>query len=110
MIIITSLEVRALTMKTFPQETEAAKRPVSDLELLHSGLGVLMAGYLSTMEPCLALLVSRQLRLISEQPDLPDPALRPLYLTMAARWHRRAAEWNGARSASLDCPAHWPDG
>lgn len=62
----------------------------NELEILHAGLGMLMARYLIATEPCLALWVSRQLRLIADHPELPDPGSRPLYLTMAARWHIRA--------------------
>lgn len=68
---------------------------INEIELLHAGVGVLMAHYLASEEPvrtrCLALTISRQLRLISEHPDLPDWGLRPLYRTMAARWHVRAS-------------------
>ena len=63
---------------------------INELELLHAGLGMLMARYLVATEPCLALWVSRQLRLIANHPELPDPGSRPLYLIMAARWHIRA--------------------
>ena len=69
---------------------------IADLELLHAGLGALIAHYSISGERCvahcIALGISRQLRLIAEHPALPDPALRPLYLTMAARWHVRAKE------------------
>jgi hypothetical protein len=64
---------------------------INELELLHAGLGMLMARYLVAAEPCLALWVSRQLRLIANHPELPDKLLRPLYLTMAARWQVRAS-------------------
>src|SRR5919106_6232697 len=68
----------------------------TDLELLHAGLGALMARYSISDEHCvarcIALGISRQLRLIAEHPALPDPALRPLYLTMAARWHLYAVD------------------
>lgn len=82
-------------MQTIPS---TRKPPVSitDLELLHAGLGALIAHYSISEERCvsrcIALGVSRQLRLIAEHPALPDPALRPLYLTMAARWHLRAVD------------------
>jgi hypothetical protein len=69
---------------------------ITDLELLHVGLGALIAHYSISDERCvarcIALGISRQLRLIAEHPALPDPALRPLYLTMAARWQLRAAD------------------
>jgi hypothetical protein len=64
------------------------------LELLHAGLGVLMAHYVASdvyaVRHCLALRVSRQLWIIAEHEDLPDWGLRPLYRTMAARWRVRA--------------------
>ncbi|MGH8569714.1 MAG: hypothetical protein ACREXU_17350 [Gammaproteobacteria bacterium] len=66
---------------------------INDMELLHAGLGVLMAHYLAcddAVRPCLAFRISRQLRIIAEHRDLPDRALRPLYRTMAARWQVRA--------------------
>ncbi|MGH8567701.1 MAG: hypothetical protein ACREXU_06705 [Gammaproteobacteria bacterium] len=67
---------------------------INDLELLHAGLGVLMAHYLASddyaVRPCLAFRISRQLRIIAEHEDLRDWALRPLYRTMAARWQVRA--------------------
>jgi hypothetical protein len=63
---------------------------INDLELLHAGLGVLMAHYLAchddALRHCLALRICRQLRIIAEHRDLPDRGLRPLYRTMAARW------------------------
>lgn len=74
---------------------------INDLELLHAGLGVLMAHYLAchddAVRDCLALRISRQLRIIAEHRDLPDWALRPLYRTMAARWHVRGIH-------GLSCP------
>lgn len=77
------------------RSTRAALIAVNEIELLHAGVGVLMAHYLASDEPvrtrCLALAISRQLRLISEHPDLPDRGLCPLYRTMAARWHVRAS-------------------
>jgi hypothetical protein len=67
---------------------------INDLELLHAGLGVLMAHYVASdvyaVRHCLALRVSRQLWIIAEHEDLPDWGLRPLYRTMAARWRVRA--------------------
>jgi len=67
---------------------------INDLELLHAGLGVLMAHYLGchddAVRHCLALRISRQLRIIAEHEELPDWGLRPLYRTMAARWQVRA--------------------
>ncbi|MDQ3564135.1 MAG: hypothetical protein M3436_08350 [Pseudomonadota bacterium] len=67
---------------------------INDMELLHAGLGVLMAHYLAchddAVRHCLALRISRQLRIIAEHRDVPDGGLRSLYRTMAARWHVRA--------------------
>lgn len=66
----------------------------NDLELLHTGLGILLARYPESERPsCIELWISRQLRLIANHPSLPDPGLRPLYRTMAARWHAKA--WQG---------------
>ncbi len=69
---------------------------IDDMELLHAGLGVLMAHYLvcanDAVRHCLALRISRQLRIIAEHRDVPDWALRPLYRTMAARWQVRAIQ------------------
>ena len=74
---------------------------ITELELLHAGLGVLMAHYLAchddAVRDCLALRLSRQLRIIAEHEDLPDWGLRPLYRTMAARWQVRATH-------GLPCP------
>ncbi len=74
---------------------------INDLELLHGGLGVLIAHYLAchdgAVRHCLALRISRQLRIIAEHRDLPDWALRPLSRTMAARWH-------GGAIHGLPCP------
>lgn len=67
---------------------------INDMELLHAGLGVLMAHYLvchdDAVRYCLTLRISRQLRIIAEHEELPDWGLRPLYRTMAARWQVRA--------------------
>jgi len=67
---------------------------INDMELLHAGLGVLIAHYLACdddgVRQCLAFRISRQLRIIAEHEELPDWALRPLYRTMAARWQVRA--------------------
>jgi hypothetical protein len=61
---------------------------VSELEILHAGLGLLIARYQESGQPvCSALWISRQLRLIAEHPCLTDPGLKALYKTMAARWH-----------------------
>ncbi|MGH8564280.1 MAG: hypothetical protein ACREXW_09395 [Gammaproteobacteria bacterium] len=74
---------------------------INDLELLHAGLGVLVAHYLAcdddAVGQCLALRISRQLRIIAEHEELPDWGLRPLYRTMAARWQVRAIH-------GLPCP------
>ncbi len=65
-----------------------------ELEVLHTGLGILLARYPESERPsCIELWISRQLRLIANHPSLPDPGLRPLYRTMAARWHAKA--WRG---------------
>ncbi len=61
---------------------------VSELEILHAGLGLLITRYQeSEQSVCTALWISRQLRLIAEHPCLTDPTLKTLYKTMAARWH-----------------------
>lgn len=66
--------------------------PHDELEVLHAGLGALISRFKEAEQTaCAALWISRQLRLIAEHPSLPDPGLRPLYRTMAARWHVRAA-------------------
>ncbi|MGH8567208.1 MAG: hypothetical protein ACREXU_04120 [Gammaproteobacteria bacterium] len=69
---------------------------INEMELLHAGLGVLIAHYLAchddAVRHCLALRISRQLRIIAEHEDLPDRGLRPLYRTMAARWQVRAIQ------------------
>ncbi|MGH8565085.1 MAG: hypothetical protein ACREXW_13780 [Gammaproteobacteria bacterium] len=74
---------------------------INDLELLHAGLGVLMAHYMGSddyaVRHSLALRISRQLRIIAEHEDLPDWGLRPLYRTMAARWQVHAIH-------GLPCP------
>jgi len=74
---------------------------INDLELLHAGLGVLVAHYLAcdddAVRQCLGLRISRQLRIIAEHEELPDWGLRPLYRTMAARWQVRAIR-------GLPCP------
>lgn len=66
---------------------------VSDMEILHAGLGVLMA---NMSEPdhrkSRALQISRQFRMIADHPELPDTDLRPLYRTLAAYWHFQSVE------------------
>jgi hypothetical protein len=68
-------------MQTIPSSRKPSVS-VTDLELLHEGLGALIAHYLISEERwvarCIALGVSRQLRLIAEHPALPDPALQAL--------------------------------
>lgn len=85
-----------------------------ELELLHAGLGMLIAHYTVAEETgiarCLALRISRQLRLIAEHADLPDPALRRFFLKRAARWRVRAlgssrvSKWLSPHVVSTEAP------
>ena len=62
--------------------------PVSDMEILHAGLGVLMANPPESKDQnSRALQISRQFRMIADHPELPSDDLRPLYRTLAAYWH-----------------------
>ena len=64
---------------------------VSDMEILHAGLGVLMANTPeSDPQNNRALQISRQFRMIADHPELPNDDLRPLYRTLAAYWHFRS--------------------
>ncbi len=69
---------------------------IGEMELLHAGIGVLMAHYLAchddAVRHCIALRISRQLRIIAEHQELPDRGLRPIYRTMAARWQVHAIQ------------------
>ncbi len=77
-----------------PSRNRKPSLSTHELVLLHAGLGVLIAHYTVAEETaiarCLALRISRQLRLIAEHADLPDPALRRFFLKRAARWRVRA--------------------
>jgi hypothetical protein len=76
-----------------PSRNRKLSLTTHELELLHAGLGVLIAHYTAAEETAiargLALRVSRQLRLIAEHADLPDPALRRFFLKRAACWQVR---------------------
>lgn len=61
-----------------------------ELALLHESLFVLASRFFRDRDPCAALWISRQMRLIADHGALPDRALRPFYLTLAARWHTLA--------------------
>jgi hypothetical protein len=62
------------------------------ISLLHVSAGLLMERYLLERDPCVAVWLSRQFRLISENPAMPDAELRVLYRTLAARWHLLATQ------------------
>lgn len=62
----------------------------SNLGILHLGAALLVDRYLEEPDPCVAVCLSRQFRLISEDADVPDAQLRVLYRTLAARWHQMA--------------------
>ena len=59
-----------------------------NLAQLHVNAGLLIERYLQDSDPCVAVWLSRQFRLISENPAMPDADLRVLYRTLAARWHQ----------------------
>ena len=73
--------------------SSASGQPMAaDLAQLHFNAGLLIERYLTDSDPCVAVWLSRQFRLISENPAMPDPDLRVLYRTLAARWHQMAAQ------------------
>ena len=84
----------------FPKPTvpslAAAANPIrphaADLGQLHVNAGLLIDRYLNEGDPCTAVWLSRQFRLISENPAMTDAELRVLYRTLAARWHQMAVQ------------------
>ncbi len=79
-----------------------ASARVSDMEILHAGLGVLMANMPKPgNRKNRALQISRQFRMIADHPELPDTDLRLLYRTLAAYWHFQSIE-----SESPQCQTH----
>lgn len=79
------------------RESVSASRPGmavdgSDISLLHMSAGMLIERYLEERDPCVAVWLSRQFRLIAECPAMPDGELKMLYRTLAARWHQMAAQ------------------
>lgn len=84
----------------FPKPTvpslAAAANPIrphaADLGQLHVNAGLLIDRYLNEGDPCTAVWLSRQFRLISENPAMTDAELRALYRTLAARWHQMAVQ------------------
>ena len=69
------------------------EQPVAaNLAQLHVNAGLLIERYLVDSDPCVAVWLSRQFRLISENPAMPDADLRVLYRTLAARWHQMATQ------------------
>lgn len=67
------------------------------LALLHVTAGFLFEKFLSDGDPCIAVGLSRQYRLIAESPQMFDDRLRVMYRTIAARWHQI-----GSRSSCLE--------
>ncbi|GAB6048313.1 hypothetical protein JCM19379_21420 [Methyloparacoccus murrellii] len=64
----------------------------ADLGQLHVNAGLLVERYLEHSDPCIAVWLSRQFRLIAESPAMPDAELKVLYRTLAARWHQMATQ------------------
>lgn len=64
----------------------------SPLGVLHMSAALLVDRYLNEPDPCVAVCLSRQFRLISEDSSVPDAELRVLYRTLAARWHQMAIQ------------------
>ena len=69
---------------------EATDRERTGIGLLHVNAGLLVERYFQDGDPCVAIWVSRQFRLISESAAMPDGELKVLYRTLAARWHQMA--------------------
>ncbi len=65
-------------------------REDTDIGLLHVNAGLLVERYVKDCDPCVAIWVSRQFRLIAENAALSDTELRVLYRSLAARWHQMA--------------------
>lgn len=64
----------------------------SPLGVLHMSAAMLVDRYLLDPDPCVAVCLSRQFRLISEDASVPDAELKVLYRTLAARWHQMAVQ------------------
>lgn len=64
----------------------------SPLGVLHMSAAMLVDRYLLDPDPCVAVCLSRQFRLISEDTSVPDAELKVLYRTLAARWHQMAVQ------------------
>lgn len=64
----------------------------SPLGVLHMSAAMLVDRYLVEPDPCVAVCLSRQFRLISEDASVPDAELKVLYRTLAARWHQMAVQ------------------
>ena len=64
----------------------------SPLGVLHMSAALLVDRYLAEPDPCVAVCLSRQFRLISEDASVPDAELKVLYRTLAARWHQMAVQ------------------
>jgi hypothetical protein len=58
------------------------------LALLHVNAGFLLERFLADGDPCIAVGLSRQYRLMAESPQMLDDRLRVMYRTIAARWHQ----------------------
>ena len=74
------------------EATDSETREGTDIGLLHVNAGLLVERYLKDRDPCVAIWVSRQFRLISDNPAMPDAELKVLYRTLAARWHQIATQ------------------
>lgn len=57
------------------------------LALLHVNAGMLIERYFAEGDPCIAVWLSRQFRLMSESPQMFDDRLRVMYQTIGIRWH-----------------------
>lgn len=58
------------------------------LPQLHVNAGLLLERFFQEGDPCIAVWLSRQFRLMSESPDMFDDGLRVMYRSIAARWHQ----------------------
>jgi len=80
------------TVHSFATEANPIRPDIAGLGQLHVNAGFLIDRYLSDGDPCSAVWLSRQFRLISESPAMTDAELRVLYRTLAARWHQMAVQ------------------
>jgi hypothetical protein len=84
--------MRALDATLSPSPAASQITHAANLAQLHVNAGLLIERYLQDSDPCIAVWLSRQFRLISENPAMSDTQLKVLYRTLAARWHQMATQ------------------